>query len=146
MLLLQLIPFIVWFIVMGAGVALYVIGSLGTYTVAKHRGLKHAWLVWISNGNSYICRALSDDVTALCNICSDRNRRTGGFDCAVYPDTVYGAVYFSGRRRDDCVMRVCLDCIVPDLSGILSARDVAGVRCLRRHFRTARYLFVCHPQ
>jgi len=51
MLLLQLIPFIVWFIVMSAGVALYVIGSLGTYTVAKHRGLKHAWLVWILIGN-----------------------------------------------------------------------------------------------
>lgn len=65
MLLLQLIPFIVWFIVMGAGVALYVMGSLGTYTVAKHRGLKHAWLAWIPIGNSYIYGALSDDVTAL---------------------------------------------------------------------------------
>lgn len=128
MLLLQLIPFIVWFIVMGAGVALYVMGSLGTYTVAKHRGLKHAWLAWIPIGNSYIFGALSDDVTALrgiikkyrsrvllpvldgcaavgfvlvfavivCGICSGCNRRTGGFDCAVYSDTVYGAVYFSG--------------------------------------------------
>ena len=38
----------------------YVLQSLGTYTIAKRRGIKHAWLSWIPVGSSWILGSISD--------------------------------------------------------------------------------------
>lgn len=66
---IQVLPFIlfavIWLAVLGGTITLYVLGALGAYTVAKHRGVKNAWLAWLPIGNSYIYGALSDDVVSL---------------------------------------------------------------------------------
>lgn len=66
---IQVLPFIlfavVWFAMLGGIITLYVLGALGAYTVAKHRGVKNAWLAWLPVGISYVYGALSDDVVSL---------------------------------------------------------------------------------
>lgn len=41
-------------------VGAYVLQSLGTYTIAKRRGIKHPWLSWIPVGSSWILGSISD--------------------------------------------------------------------------------------
>lgn len=66
---IQVLPFIlfavIWFAMLGGMITLYVLSALGAYTVAKHRGVKNAWLAWLPVGNSYVYGALSDDVVSL---------------------------------------------------------------------------------
>ncbi len=42
------------------GLALYILGSLGTYSIAKRRNIRHAWLSWLPIGNSWIWGCISD--------------------------------------------------------------------------------------
>ena len=35
-------------------IAAYIMGSLGHYTIAQRRGIKHPWLAWIPFGNLWI--------------------------------------------------------------------------------------------
>lgn len=66
---IQVLPFVlfavIWLAMLGGVIALYVLGALGAYTVAKHRGVKNAWLAWLPIGISYVYGALSDDVVSL---------------------------------------------------------------------------------
>lgn len=53
--------YIIYFLVMLAiSVGAYVLQSLGTYTIAKRRGIKHPWLSWIPVGSSWILGCISD--------------------------------------------------------------------------------------
>lgn len=38
----------------------YVLGSLGYYTIAKRRGIHHAWLAWVPVGNMWLTGCISD--------------------------------------------------------------------------------------
>lgn len=49
-------------------VVLYVLQALGLQTIAKRRGIRHAWLAWIPFGSAWILASISDDFKA---------RRTG---------------------------------------------------------------------
>lgn len=42
------------------GIALYVLSSMGLYTIAQRRGLAKPWLAWIPVANSYLVGSLSD--------------------------------------------------------------------------------------
>ncbi len=42
------------------GIASYVLGSLGYFTIAKRRGVKNPWLAWIPLGRDWIVGCLSD--------------------------------------------------------------------------------------
>ena len=42
------------------GIAMYVLTSLGLYTLAKRRGIKNAWLSWVPVINCWIIGSLSD--------------------------------------------------------------------------------------
>ena len=42
------------------GIAVYVLTSLGLYTLASRRGIKHAWLSWLPLVNFWIIGSLSD--------------------------------------------------------------------------------------
>ena len=44
----------------GLGIALYVFRSLGVYTIAKRRGLNHAWFAWVPVVDSYLLGCVSD--------------------------------------------------------------------------------------
>ncbi len=42
------------------GLTLYILGSLGAYTIAKRRNIRHAWLAWLPIGNAWIWGCISD--------------------------------------------------------------------------------------
>ena len=44
----------------GLGIVLYVFRSLGCYTIAKRRGLPHAWFAWVPVVDSYLLGCISD--------------------------------------------------------------------------------------
>ena len=71
----------------------------------------------------------------LCILLCDAAFQCGCFGGSVCPASFY-----------DRVARIRFHCIVSGLSGILSARNLACIRCLRRHFRIAQHFSVCHSQ
>ena len=42
------------------GILSYILGSLGSYTIASRRGIKNAWLAWLPVGSSWILGCISD--------------------------------------------------------------------------------------
>lgn len=42
-------------------IAIYVLQSLGLYTLAQRRGIEHAWLAWIPVGSIWILGSIADD-------------------------------------------------------------------------------------
>lgn len=63
--IMMLVYFAVYGIVILASlafsIAVYVVQSVGLYTLAKRRGLRYAWLAWLPVGNSWITGSLADD-------------------------------------------------------------------------------------
>ena len=51
---------IVYFLMLGVSVVSYVLGSLGSYRIAKRRGIHHAWLAWIPVGCNWLLGSISD--------------------------------------------------------------------------------------
>lgn len=51
---------IVYFLMMGVSTVSYVLGSLGSYRIAKRRGIHHPWLAWIPVGNAWLLGSISD--------------------------------------------------------------------------------------
>lgn len=47
-------------VMLAISVGAYVLQSLGTYTIAKRRGIKNPWLSWIPVGSSWILGCISD--------------------------------------------------------------------------------------
>lgn len=52
--------FLVMFFAFAFSIASYVLSSLGLYTVADRRGLRHKWLAWVPIGNAWILGSISD--------------------------------------------------------------------------------------
>lgn len=50
----------VYFLVFIYSIAAYVMGSLGHYTIAERRGIKHPWLAWLPYGNLWILGSIAD--------------------------------------------------------------------------------------
>ena len=48
-------------------VTAYVLLSLGLYSIANRRGIKHAWLAWLPIGNVWILGSISDGYQAAVN-------------------------------------------------------------------------------
>ncbi len=44
----------------GLSIAMYILQSLGFYTIADRRGIKHAWLSWLPVGNVWILGSIAD--------------------------------------------------------------------------------------
>jgi len=66
--------------------ALYILQALGLYTIAKRRGISHAWLAWIPFGSAWILASISDDFKAR------RNGKKGKLRIALLALTVAVAV------------------------------------------------------
>ncbi len=47
-------------VLMGVSVAMYVLRSLGMYTIAKRRGISRPWLSWIPVADNYLLGCISD--------------------------------------------------------------------------------------
>ena len=44
----------------GISIAIYVLGALGLYTIAKRRQINHPWLAWVPIASGWIIGSLSD--------------------------------------------------------------------------------------
>lgn len=66
--------------------ALYILQALGLSTIAKRRGIAHAWLAWIPFGSAWILASISDDFKAR------RNGKKGKLRIALLALTVAVAV------------------------------------------------------
>lgn len=51
---------IFYLIILVFGIVSYVLSSIGTYTIAKRRGIHHPWLAWIPVANTWILGSISD--------------------------------------------------------------------------------------
>lgn len=51
---------VVYFLLMGVSTVSYVLGALGSYRIAKRRGIHHAWLAWLPVGNAWLLGSISD--------------------------------------------------------------------------------------
>lgn len=51
---------VIYLLMLAYGVVVYVLDSLGMYTVAKRRGIHHPWLAWIPIANLWILGSVSD--------------------------------------------------------------------------------------
>ena len=49
-----------YFLMIGFGIACYVLQSVGFYTIAKRRGIKNPWLCWLPVGDAWILGSISD--------------------------------------------------------------------------------------
>lgn len=47
-------------------IAMYVLQAWGMYTIAKRRGIRHAWLAWVPFGSAWILGCISDDYKNRC--------------------------------------------------------------------------------
>lgn len=57
------------------GIVSYILSSIGTYTIANRRGIKHAWLAWIPVGSTWIMGCISDQYQQVAKG-KKTNRRT----------------------------------------------------------------------
>lgn len=90
--------FAVWLILMLVmliySVVVYVLQSLGMYTIAKRRGIRYPWLSWLPIGNTWILGSISDQYqyVAKGNIRS-RRKVLLGLSIATYALTVVYYIY-----------------------------------------------------
>lgn len=56
-------------------IAMYVLMSLGLYTIAKRRGIEHAWLAWLPVGSTWILGSIADHYRKVTRG-ERKNRRT----------------------------------------------------------------------
>ena len=62
--IMMIVAFVVlglYLIVLGLGVASYIMNSLSLYTIANRRLIKNSWLSWIPIANSWIQGSIADD-------------------------------------------------------------------------------------
>ena len=90
---------IIWLLFMllmlAYSVLVYVLQSLGMYTIAKRRGIHHPWLSWLPIGSAWILGSISDQYQYVAKG-RIRNRRKVllGMNIAVYAAVVLYYVYW----------------------------------------------------
>lgn len=51
---------LIYLLMLAFAVVTYVLNSLGMYTIARRRGIHHAWLAWIPVGDAWLLGSISD--------------------------------------------------------------------------------------
>lgn len=49
-----------YLLALGMSIAMYILQSLGIYTIAQRRGIKHPWMAWLPVANQWILGSISD--------------------------------------------------------------------------------------
>ncbi len=57
---LLIVYLVVLLISLALSITMYIMGSLGTYKIAKRRGIHNPWLSWIPVGNMWVLGSISD--------------------------------------------------------------------------------------
>ena len=78
---------------LAVSLAAYVLQSLGYYTVAERRGLKHPWLAWLPIGNLWILGSISDQYQYVTKgKVKNRRKLLLGLSCGLFAFYVVWAV------------------------------------------------------
>lgn len=93
---------VILLIVLVVGIGLYVLSSLGFYSIAKRRGIRNAWLSWVPVGNYWILGSISDQ----------------------YQYVVKGKV--TNRRKMMLVLGLCSAMLSGALNGVRTALLITG--------------------
>ena len=51
---------VIYLLMIGFAILVYILQALGTYTIAMRRGINHPWLAWVPFGNTWILGSISD--------------------------------------------------------------------------------------
>lgn len=80
-----LIIYLIFYLLMfGLSIASYVLSSLGTYTIAKRRGLNHPWMAWVPVLSSWLLGSISDQYQYVTNgKIKNKRKWLVGLECAV---------------------------------------------------------------
>lgn len=54
------IVLLTYLVTFGLGIVMYILQSLGIYTIAQRRGIKYPWLAWLPVANMWILGSISD--------------------------------------------------------------------------------------
>lgn len=75
---------VIYLLTFGLGIAMYILQSLGMYTIANRRGIKHPWMAWLPVTNMWILGSIADQYQYVAKG-QVRNRRKVllGLDIAV---------------------------------------------------------------
>lgn len=88
--------FLYYFIVYGAALAMYIIEAMSLYTIAKRRGIHHAWLAWIPIGNAWLLGSISDQYQLVAkNEVRTRRKVLLGLSLSTVATTLLVWVFFS---------------------------------------------------
>ena len=60
---LLIVMIIALVVTVGVSAAVYIIGALGVYTLAKRRNMDKPWLAWLPVGQEYLLGKMSDDIS-----------------------------------------------------------------------------------
>lgn len=58
--IMLVVMMVYYLLVIGFSIVVYVLYSLGMYTIADRRGIHHPWLAWVPFGNLWILGSISD--------------------------------------------------------------------------------------
>lgn len=61
------IVLVVYFLVMGFSLVMYVLNAVGIYRIAKRRGIHHPWLAWVPIGGSWVLGSIADQYQYVVN-------------------------------------------------------------------------------
>lgn len=92
-------------------IALYVLQALGLYTIAKRRGIRHAWLAWVPIGSAWILGSVCDDFKTRCD------GKKHGFRIALLTLTIVVEV----------LLAVMLVCLFSSLFTVLTTDEVLDI-------------------
>ena len=63
-LILGLLVIVLYFVLLGIGIASYIIQSLALYKISKEQGNDKAWLAWLPVGSDWVIGKIADNIDA----------------------------------------------------------------------------------
>ncbi len=112
----MLVFLVVFYLIMiAACIACYVLQAVGMYSIAKRRGIHHAWLAWIPVGNLWLLGSISDQYQYLAKE-RVRNRRglLLGLSIALYAVMIlmYVGIIFAAIGMRGALLAITVLCLL----------------------------------
>ena len=142
----------------GIAIATYVLRSAGFYTIAKRRGINHAWMSWVPVLNLWVLGCISDQYQYVVKG-KNKNKRKWliGLSIAlavlyivffvVLIVTVFGMVgTVAGGATEDQIVEAVMGPVLGMMAGMLPLMCVALAMTVVRYFAMYDLYTSCSPQ
>jgi hypothetical protein len=93
------------------GIISYIFTSLGTYTIANRRGIKHAWLAWIPVGSTWILGSISDQYQ---QVAKNKNTKRRVLLLVLYFATMVASIISMATSISEIVQMIAADHLSQD--------------------------------